>query len=405
LKALDDITVLACEQFEAGTTATELLAFLGAEVIMVETPGKGQPGREGFGAPGPGLDSYYHIYLNLNKKSITLNLASPKGVEIFKEMAKKVDIVFDNLGPGTMDRLGIGYEALKAVNPRLIVGTLKGFGEGPYSSYLCYDSIAQSIGGAYCLTGWPDRPPTMPGQTLGDTGTGMYTFGALLAALQYRDVTGEGQFVELAMVDNSLCFNRVPLALRQAEKDPMFTGEPARRLGNNMPGVAPHGIYKAKDTENSDNYVAIHVVDQPQWNALLKVIGKEELLGDERFKNSASRWENRELVDQMVEEWTSKRSAQNAFHTLAQAGVPAGVTQNTTQMMNDPHLIARKSVVEVDHPHFGRFKTLGCAPRLADSPAEITCAPLLGQHNVEVYARLMGYTHHELSKLTKEGII
>jgi len=405
LKALDKITVLACEQFEAGTTGTELLAFLGAEVIMVETPGRGQPGRWSMATPKKGIDSWYHIYLNLNKKSITLNLTTPKGVEIFKEMAKKVDIVFDNLGPGTMDRLGIGYEALKAVNPRLIVATLKGFGEGPYSDYLCLDTIAQSMGGAYTLTGFPEKPPTMPAETLGDTGAGMHGFVAMLAALYQRDITGEGQFVEVAMVDNSLCFNRAPLALRQAEKDPMFTGAHAKRVGNDMPGASPHGIYKTTDTEKTDNYVAIQVVDQPQWHALLKVLGKEDLLGDERFKDSASRWENREAVNQMVEAWTSKRSAQNAFHTLAQAGVPAGVTQNTNQMMNDPHLIARKSVVEVDHPHYGRFKTLGCAPRLADSPVEVKCAPLLGQSNAEVYAKLMGYTQYELAELAKEGII
>jgi len=405
LKALDDITVLACEQFEAGTTATELLAFLGAEVIMVEAPMRGQPGRTIMPTYQKGVDTFYHIYLNLNKKSITLNLTNPKGVGIFKEMAKKADIVFDNLGPGTMDRLGIGYEALKAVNPRLIVTTLKGFGEGPYSDYLCYDNIAQATGGAYTLSGWPDKPPTLPGTTLGDTGSGMHGFVAMLAALHYRDITGEGQFVELAMVDNSLCFDRVPLALRQAEKDPMFTGAPAKRVGNDMAGAAPHGIYKAKDTAGTDNYVAIHVVDQAQWHALLKVLGKEDLLGDERFKDSASRWENREAVNQMVEAWTSQRSAQNAFHTLAQAGVPAGVTQNIPQVMNDPHLIARRSVVEVDHPHRGKFKALGCAPRLADSPVEVKCAPLLGQNNADVYARLMGYTQYELAELAKEGII
>jgi len=405
LKALDDITVLSCEQFEAGTTCTELLAFLGAEVIMVETPGRGQPGRWQM-TEKPGIDAFYHIYLNMNKKSITLNLSQPKGVEIFKEMAKKVDIVFDNLGPGTMDRLGIGYEALKEVNPKLVVGTVKGFGEGPYEKYYVFDMIAQAMGGAYGLTGWPDKPPTMPGSTLGDTGTGMYAFGALLAALHYRDVTGEGQFVEVGMADNSLSFNRVPIALRQAEGDQMFQGAPVKRVGNSMPGIAPHGCYRTVDSDTTDNYIVIHVVNEEQWNTLVRTIGKEELIGDDRFKDAASRWENCEVVDQMIEDWTSKRTARNAFQTLAEAGVPAGITLTTSQVMNDPHLLARKSVVELDHPHRGRYKTLGCVPRLSDSPADYyRHGPLLGESNEVVYAKLMGYNIADLAKLREEGII
>jgi len=404
VRALDDIIVLSCEQFGGGTTCTELLAFLGAEVIMVEPPGTGQPRRQ-IGSTQPGADSFHHIYLNLNKKSITLNLKHPDGVKIFKEMAKVVDIVHDNLGPGAMDRLGLGYDELKKINPRLIVGTVKGFGDGPYGDYLCHAPLADALSGAYTLTGWPDKPPNQPGAYMGETNTGMHGFVALLAALHQRDITGEGQFVEVSIADSSLFCNRGALAMRQAEKDPLFEGEPAKRWGNAMPGVAPHGLYKTVDSSQTDNYLAIHVENQAQWAALLKVIGRAELIGDERFKDSASRWQRRDVVDKLVEGWTSDKNAYDAFHALAQAGVPAGVTQNSTQVMNDPHLMARESVIELEHPVRGKFKTLGCAPRLADSPVEIKCAPLLGQHNEEIYTRLLGYQKDDLTKLAEEGII
>ncbi len=403
MSALEDIRVLACEQFEAGTICTELLAFLGAEVIMVETPGRGQPGRWQV-TTKPGADSFYHISLTLNKKSITLDLSKPKGLEIFREMAKKADIVFDNLGPGTMDRLGLGYEELKKVNPRLIVGTVKGFGEGPYGNYLCYDTVAQAMGGACAMTSWPDKPPALSGTTLGDTGAGMHGFVALLAALEYRDVTGEGQFVEVALADSSLCYNRAPLSLRQAERDPMFQGEPAKRLGNTMPGVAPYGLYQTTESQKSDNYIVIHVMDQTQWNAMLRAIGKIELIGDPKFKDSASRWEHREVVDKMIEDWTCTKTAQTAFHALAEAGVPAGITLTTTQVMNDPHFVERKSVVELDHPVRGSFKTVTSPCRLAKSPLQLRCAPLLGEHNEEIYAKLLGYTKEDLATLKEEGV-
>jgi len=255
MKALEGIRVLACEQFEAGTTGTHPLAFLGAEVIMVETPGKGQPGRYLFPLPKKGLDAFYHIFLNMNKKSITLNLRDPKGVEIFKELVKYSDIVTDNLGPGTMDRLGLGYEDLKAVNPKIIVGTIKGYGHGPYEAYYSADSIAQAMGCSYSLTGYPDKKPITPGPSLGDTGSGMFLFGAVLAALHHREKTGEGSFIEVAMTECSLMYNRANFALKHAERDQMFQGEAAKRTGNTLPGVAPWNIYPAKDTEATENYV------------------------------------------------------------------------------------------------------------------------------------------------------
>jgi len=405
MKALDDITVLACEQYEAGTTATEPMAFLGATIIMVEAPGRGQAGRAPRPTIKPGVDPFYHIYLNMNKKSITLNLRELKGVEIFKEMAKKVDIVHDNLGPGTMDRLGIGYEALKTVNSRLIVSTIKGFGSGPYEKYYCMDGVAQATGTSYSLTGFPDKPPITPGVTLGDTGTGMFSLGAILAALYQRDITGEGQFVEVSMMDSSMSYNRANYALRQSEKDPLFQGPPIQRAGSTLPGVAPYNIYKTRDSADKENYMMIIAREQNQWDALLRVIGREDLIGNPKYKDANTRWQHVNEIDKIIEDWTSQRSAFEAFHALAKAGVPASITLNSTQMMSDPHFIEREMVIELDHPHRGRYKTFGCVQRLSDNKIEYQTAPLLGQHNAEVYAKYMDYTHLDLTKLAAEGII
>ena len=405
MKALDDITVLACEQYEAGTTVTMPMAFMGATIIMVEPPGKGQIGRTNGPVFKEGVDLFYHIVLTLNKKSVTLNLKSPKGLQMFMDLAKKVDIVHDNLGPGTMDRLGLGYEDLKKVNPRLIVSTVKGFGTGPYEKFYCMDTVAQAVGGSLSLTGFPDKPPVGPGISVGDTGTGMFGLGAVLAALHHRDVTGEGQFVEVGMSECSLNYNRGNWALRQAEKDPLFKGPSIERAGNTLPGTAPHNIYKTRDTEKTDNYLMIVAREQKEWDALLTVIGHPELIGDPRFKDANARWQNVEEVDRLITEWTSRQYAFNAFHRLSKAGVPTGVTMNSVQMGNDPHYQEREMVIELDHPHRGRYKTFGGVQRLSDNPVKYDSGPLLGQHNQEIYAKYLGLTHLDLAKLTAEGVI
>ncbi|MFH0847676.1 MAG: CoA transferase, partial [Chloroflexota bacterium] len=399
------ITVLACEQYEAGTTVTEPMAFMGATIIMVEPPDRGQIGRVNGIPPRQGVDLFYHIGLTLSKKSITLNLKHPKGIEIFKEMTKKVDIVHDNLGPGTMDRLGFGYEALKQVNPRIIVSTVKGFGKGPYEKYFCMDTVAQAVGGSLSLTGYPDKPPINPGTSTGDTGSGMFCLGAVLAAIHQRDVTGEGQFVEVGMSECSLNYNRANWALRQAEKDPMFQGPPLERVGNTLPGVAPQNIYKAKDSEKTDNYVMISIREEKEWKALLIAIGRADLIGNPKFKDPNTRWQNVAEVDKIIEDWTSKLNPYEAFHILAQAGVPAGVTQNCVQMVNDPHFSQSGIIQEFDHPHRGPYKQFGCVQRLSDSEPIYFNAPLLGQHNSEIYGRYLGYTHYDLNKLKTEGVI
>jgi len=405
MKALDDIVVLACEQWEAGTTATMPMAWMGATVIMIEAPGRGQVGRTARPTYKQGVDTFYAIYLTMNKKSLTLNLQNPKGVEVFKELAKKADVVHDNLGPGTMDRLGVGYEALKKVNPRLIVSTIKGFGQGPYEKYFCMDGVAQAVGTSYSMTGFPDKPPITPGVSLGDTGTGMFSLGAILAALHQREKTGEGQFVEVAMAECSMNYNRANYALKQAERDPLFKGAPVMRAGSTMPGVAPYNIYKTTDSTDKDNYLMVIAREPKQWDALLRVIGRTDLTGNPKFKDPWTRWENVAEVDKMIGDWTSNRTAKEGFTALCEAGVPAGITLNSTQMMNDPQFRESGIVIEMDHPHRGKFLTMGCVQKLSDNPIQYENAPLLGQDNLWVLAKYLGYTHLEVTKLAQEGVL
>lgn len=205
-------------------------------------------------------------------------------------------------------------------------------------------------------------------------------------------------------MESSMSYNRVNYALRQMEKDPLFKGPPILRAGNSLPGVAPHNIYKTLDS-NTDHHLMIVAKEQKQWDALLKAIGRRDLIGNPKFKDHNARWQNVEEVDKIIEEWTSKQKASEAFHLLAKAGVPVGVTQNSTEMMNDPHFIGREEVLELDHPHRGRYKTMGCVQRLSDSPITYETAPLLGQHTQEILAKYLGYTHNDVAKLRAEGVV
>ena len=233
VKALEDIKVLDLTQWEAGPTCTQMMAFLGADVIKVEPPGEGDPARHFSTVPlDPGVDSFYFIFLNHNKKSITLDLEGAKGREIIKEMVKRVDVLVENFKPGTMEGWGLTYDVLKELNPRLIVGRITGYGSyGPYADYPCVDATAQAMAGICSWTGWPDKPPVKPGPSIGETGSGVNLFAGILMALHRRVKTGKGQFVECAMVDTALNLCRVAMTGRQAETDQLFHGEPAKRMG------------------------------------------------------------------------------------------------------------------------------------------------------------------------------
>jgi formyl-CoA transferase len=397
-KALSGVKVLDMTQFEAGTSCTEMLAWLGADVIKVESPKLGEQGRWML-TEKPGVDSHYFILLNANKRSITLNLKTEKGKAMFIDLVKKVDILSENYSLGTLEGLGLGYDKLREINPRLIYLTIKGFGtHGPYSKYKSFDMIAQAAGGAMSLTGFPGSPPLKPGPTIGDTGTGMHAAVGVLAAYIHREKTGKGQKVELAMQEAVLNFVRVPMM------GTYITKKPTARVGNRLGGAGPGDIYKCAPGGDND-YAYVLCTNFEMFESMCKAMGKPEVAQDERFKEPKERAKHVDELTEIITEWTGRHSKHEVMKILGEAGVPCGAVLDSVELLNDPHMKQRGMIVTIDHPVRGEFTMPGCPVRLEDSPVEVKSAPLLGQHNSEVYGSMLGLGSGQLDELKREGII
>jgi formyl-CoA transferase len=396
--ALAGVTVLDLTQYEAGTSCTEMLAWLGADVIKVEEPKMGEQGRWR-NTDKPGVDSYYFMLLNANKRSITLNLKSERGKEIFIDLVKKVDVLSENYSLGTLESLGLGYDRLREINPRLIYLTVKGFGTyGPYSKYKSFDMIAQAAGGAMALTGFPGSLPLKPGPTIGDTGTGIHAACGVLAAYIQRLRTGKGQKVEVAMQEAVLNYVRVPMM------GTYITQKPTKRVGNRL-GAGPVGdIFKCSPGGPND-FVYLYCSNEEMWRTLWNTIDRRDVLDDPRFKDRKTQRENAEALTQIIEEWTGTRTKHEVMKIMGEAGVPCGAVLDSVELLNDPHLRERGMIVTVDHPVRGKFTMPGCPVKLEDSPADITSAPLLGQHNREIYGAMMGFKDDDLEQLKQQGVI
>jgi formyl-CoA transferase len=396
--ALAGVTVLDLTQYEAGTSCTEMLAWLGADVIKVEEPKMGEQGRWR-NTDKPGVDSYYFMLLNANKRSITLNLKSERGKEIFIDLVKKVDVLSENYSLGTLESLGLGYDRLREINPRLIYLTVKGFGTyGPYSKYKSFDMIAQAVGGAMSLTGFPGSLPLKPGPTIGDTGTGIHAACGVLAAYIQRLRTGKGQKVEVAMQEAVLNYVRVPMM------GTYITQKPTKRVGNRL-GAGPVGdIFKCSPGGPND-FVYLYCSNEEMWRTLWNTIDRRDVLDDPRFKDRKTQRENAEALTQIIEEWTGTRTKHEVMKIMGEAGVPCGAVLDSVELLNDPHLRERGMIVTVDHPVRGKFTMPGCPVKLEDSPADITSAPLLGQHNREIYGAMMGFKDDDLEQLKQQGVI
>ncbi len=396
-KALAGVKVLDLTQFEAGTSCTEMLAWLGADVIKVEPPKMGEQGRWML-TEKPGFDSHYFMLLNANKRGVTLNLKSDKGRKIFFDLVKKVDILTENYSLGTLESLGLGYEEiLRQINPRLIYLTIKGFGTwGPYSKYKSFDMIAQASGGAMALTGFPGSDPLKPGPTIGDTGTGIHAACGVLAAYIQRERTGKGQKVEVAMQEAVYNFVRVPMM------GTYISGRPTGRAGNRI--SAPGDIFKCAPGGPND-FCYILCTSPEMFDSLCKAMGKPELALDDRFKDARSRAQNVDALTEEITAWTMQRSKHEVMKILGEAGVPCGAVLDSVELLNNPHMRERGMVVTINHPQRGEFTMPGCPVRLEDSPVEVKSAPLLGQHNAEVYGDMLGLGASDLESLRAEGII
>jgi formyl-CoA transferase len=377
-----------------------LLAWLGADVIKVEEPTHGDPGRYG-NTNIPGVDSGYFINLNSNKRSLALDLKQQRGKDIFFELVRQGDIVAENLAPGTLERLGLGYDVLSEVNPKIILARIKGFGTyGPYSDYKSFDMIAQATGGSMAVTGNAGDPPIRPGATIGDTGTGLHAAVGIMAALWQRQTTGKGQVVEVAMQDAVVNLTRVAMSTFNE------TGKSRPRAGNNTSGLPGTRTYRCKPG-GSDDWVYLAAMPRRLglWLALIRAIGGDELANDPNYSDIDWVVEHTDELNEMIEAWTMERTKYEVFHILGKAGVPCGPTLNAEDIYTDPQLLAREMIVTLEHPDRGAFMVPGCPVKMSDSPAELQIAPSLGMQTEEVLKELLQMTDGDLAELREQKLI
>ncbi len=396
MKALDGIRVLDLTQYEAGPSCTQMLGWLGADVIKIEPP-SGEQGRTAL-SDKRGEDAWFFLLLNSNKKGVTLNLKADRGREMFREMAETADVVVENLGPGALERLGLGWDVLHALNPRLILASVKGFGSsGPYAEYKSFEWIAQAMAGAMSMTGSPDGPPTKAIGGLADTGAGLHAAIGILAAIVQRHTTGVGQLLEVAQQDSVVNLLRIHL------RETYTSGKPAARQGNRSGAAAPSNIYRCRPFGPND-YVFIHCATVEMWKTLTATCGRPELGDDPRYADRRDRVKFVDEIDAMIEAWTQKHTKHEAMKILAGAGVPCGAVLDSNEVVTDEHLRERGFLVNLEHPTRGKYPMPGNPVRLSDSPTEIVRAPLLGEHNAEIYGKL-GASAEDLDALKRDGVI
>jgi formyl-CoA transferase len=405
-KALDGVKVLDMTHVQSGPSCTQMLAWLGADVIKLEAPAGDITRRQLRDLPD--VDSLYFTMLNANKKSITLNLKSERGKEIFAELVKRSDVLVENFGPGTVERLGFGWNRLQELNPRLVYASIKGFGDGPYSRLKAYEVIAQAMGGAMSTTGFEDGPPTATGAQIGDSGTGIHTVAGILAALYQRVTTGRGQRVSVAMQHSVLNLCRVKLRDQQrlahgplSEYPNEDFGDEVPRSGNASGGGQPGWAVRCAPGGPND-YVYV-IVQPPGWAPIAGLIGRPELATDPGWSTPEARLSKLDKMFQLIEEWTSRHPKWEVLQTFNARGIPCGPILSTAELIEDESLVANEMIVTVDHPERGPFKTVGSPLKLSDSPVTVERSPLLGEHNEDVYAGELGLA--DLTGLKSDGVI
>jgi CoA:oxalate CoA-transferase len=392
---LDGITVLDLGQIYQGPYCSLLLALAGATVIKIE-PLRGEPARL---RADVDVASLPLAMLNSNKLGITLNLKAPEGRELFLQLAGQADVVLENFAPGVMDRLGLGADVLRARNPRLVYASASGYGnEGPYRDYLAMDLTIQAMSGIMEATGFPEGPPVKAGPAISDFLGGIHLYGAILTALYQRERSGNGQSVEVAMLDAvypALCSN---LGMHHATK-----GAALARTGNRHGGLsmAPYNVYRAKD-----GYVAIICVTDDHWKNLARAMGRDDLAEDPRFATHAARVKIMGEVDGLVEAWTSSQTKDEVFAIARQAHLPAAPVRQLQEVIDDAHLHQRGMLQQVDHPDLGPVVLPSTPLRLGDAPApRLKPSPRLGQHNAQVYGGMLGLSADRLATLQAAKVI
>ena len=391
---LKGIRVLDLTRILAGPYATMILRDLGAEVIKIEQPGSGDEARD-FG-PFKNDFSLYFMSVNRGKKSVTLNLKSPRGKELFLKLVKDSDILVENFRPGTMEKLGLGYESLKIHQPSLLYAACSGFGQtGPYAMRGAYDMIIQGMGGIISITGEPDRPPVRVGTSIGDITSALFTAIGILSALRHRDRTGEGQLIDVGMLDCQVAI------LENAMVRYFSTGEVPRPLGRRHPAITPFEAF-----ESADGYVVIAIGNNELWRKFCEHVDRPELIDDERFHTNALRTENHESLFPILAEIMSRHTTDAWVEALEAIGVPCGPVNTVDKVANDPQVLARDMIAEVEHDITGTVQVPGIPIKLSETPGQIDApAPNLGEHTSEVLTGLLGLGAEEVNQLKQGGVI
>lgn len=396
MPALDGIRILDMTQYEAGTSCTQALAWLGAEVTKIEPTKVGEPGR-GL-SMGLWQDSEYFINWNSNKNSVALDLTKPEGRDILLKMLPHYDVFVENYGPGVIEKLNIDYDVMKAIHPGIIYGRIKGFGtSGPYSNYKSYDTVAQAASGAMSITGEPDGPPMRIGLTIGDSGAGMQLCTAILAAYIQRMRTNAGQLIELSMQEAMTYYMRTSIALGSK-----WGERPAPRRGNGSSPII--NIFPCKPFGPND-YVYVMAVAPRMWGDICKVIERPELEHDPRFADHTARVEHCDLLIEEISLWTRQHDKHEAMRLLCEGGVPCSATMDTKDLFSDPHLLERGFIHRVHHEEQGDVPLLGWPPRMSDCSVPIEPAPLLGNCTVEVLKKDLDLSDAEIQILVDAGVI
>lgn len=392
---LADLRAIEMGTLLAGPFCGQLIGDLGAEVIKIEPPGQGDPMRV-WGRQKPGAPSLWWPVVGRNKKAITLDLRQGDGQQLLKELAARCDFLIENFRPGTLEKWGLGWEQLSAINPRLIMVRVSGFGQnGPYARRAGFGAIGEAMGGLRYVVGDPSTPPSRVGISIGDALAANFACIGALSALHYRERTGRGQVVDSAIYEAVLAMMESLIT----EYDQ--TGQIRERAGAILPNVAPSNIYPTRD-----GLVLIAANQDTVFRRLCEALDQAQLASDPRYASHQSRGANQKELDELIARWAAGRTTQAILERMERHGVPAGKIYRAPEMLEDPHFAARESIVSVPHPDFGRIRMQNVAPRLSESPGRIRApSPALGQHNDEIYLEFLGMPRERFERLKASRVI
>jgi len=414
-RALDGLRILDFTHVQSGPTCTQLLAYMGADVIKVERPGAGDITR-GQLRDVPNADSLYFTMLNGSKRSITIDSKHPKGMDILNRLIKTCDVLVENFAPGALDRMGLTWDYVHKHNPRMIVASVKGFGPGPYEDCKVYENVAQCAGGSASTTGFREGPPLVTGSQIGDSGTGLHLALGIMAALYQRNRTGRGQKVLCAMQDGVLNLARVKLRDQQRiEKGPLTEysqygegvpfGKAVPRAGNDSGGGQPGWIVKCKGWENDPDAYLYFITQAPVWNEICDVIGEPTWKTDPGYATPKARLPKLKAIFARIEQFTMTMTKFEAMDLFNKHDIPCGPILSMKEIAEEQSLRATGTVVEVDHPTRGKYLTVGNPIKLSDSPADVRRSPLLGEHTEEILTKVLGYNASQLNEIKASGAI